>query len=119
MPDDNKAILLAANAAVEKGDIEGFLQFCAEDIEWETVGEAVIKGKPALRQWMKQAYAQPPRFSVTDLVAENDMVVALGSITSQDNAGRDVLNFYSDVWRFRDGKMVALRAFVVSSTKPA
>lgn len=115
MSDRNKATLQKANAAVTKGDNEGFLAFCAEDIRWSVVGGETLKGKAAVREWMKANYTEPPKFSVDTLVAEGDYVVALGEIDSHDTDGRPIHSRYSDVWRFRDGKMVELRAFVIEA----
>jgi uncharacterized protein len=111
----NKAVLQEANAAISKGNIEGFLSFCAEEIEWTTVGGETIKGKEAVRQWMGTAYVEPPKFSLVNLIAEGDFLVALGDIIVKDKEGRAKNHSYCDVWRFRGGKMVELRAFVVEA----
>lgn len=110
MSDRNKAALTAANAAIIQGDTEGFLAHCAEDIVWTTVGEDTLNGKAAVREWMSTGYAEAPTFTVSDLVAERDVVIALGTIESKDDEGRPIQNAYADVWRFRDGLMVELRA---------
>ncbi|WP_338763119.1 nuclear transport factor 2 family protein [Massilia sp. METH4] len=115
MSEQNKAVLRQANAAVAAGDNEGFLSFCADDIVWSTVGGETLRGKEAVRAWMVKGYAEPPKFNVRELVAEGNMVVAIGEIESRDGEGRPVPNAYCDVWRFRDGKMVELRAFVVET----
>jgi uncharacterized protein len=115
-PDNNKAILEKANAAIAKGDHEGFLSFCADDSEWTFVGDKTMKGKDAIRQWMATAYVEPPKFAVANLIAEDDFVTALGEITMKDEDGKNILYVYCDVWRFRDGKMSELKAFVI---KPA
>lgn len=113
MSERNKAALTAANAAITRGDTEGFLAYCAEDITWTTVGEDTLNGKNAVREWMSTGYAEAPSFTVTDLVAERDVVVALGTIESKGDDGQPIQNAYADVWRFRDGLMVELRAFVI------
>ncbi|ANH69941.1 nuclear transport factor 2 family protein [Mitsuaria sp. 7] len=113
MSDRNKAALTAANAAITRGDTEGFLAYCAEDILWTTVGEDTLNGKAAVREWMSTGYAEAPSFTVTDLVAERDFVIALGTIESKGDDGKPIQNAYADVWRFRDGLMVELRAFVI------
>lgn len=113
MSEKNKAILKQANAAVAKGDFEGFLSHCTEDVEWTFVGEQTLKGKEAVRQYMKETYIEPPRFVVTHLIAEDDFVTALGDITIKDRDGKEVDSAYCDVWRIRDGKLAELRAFVV------
>lgn len=113
MSESNKRILQQANAAVTRGDNEGFLACCTDDLVWSTVGGETLRGKEAVRAWMVAGYAEPPKFTVRELVAEGDVVVALGDIASKDEHGKPVNNAYSDVWRFRDGKMAELRAFVI------
>lgn len=78
------------------------------------MGEQTLTGKEAVRAWMKTAYVEPPKFKVARLIAEGDTVVAIGEIMLKDERGKEVSHEYSDVWSFRDGKMSALRAFVVS-----
>lgn len=113
MSEQNKNVLKQANAAVTRGDNEGFLAQCTEDVVWSTVGGETLRGKQAVRDWMVDGYAEPPKFTVRELVAEGDVVAALGDIESKDDDGKPVQNAYCDVWRFRDGKMAELRAFVI------
>lgn len=115
MTESNKAVLEKANAAIVAGDNEGFLLLCTDDIVWTEVGESTLQGKQAVREWMKSAYAEPPEFTVKQMVAEGDFVVALGDIVANDADGRPRQNAYSDVWRFRDGKMAELNAFVIAT----
>jgi uncharacterized protein len=115
MSETNKAILEEANAAISEGNYEGFLACCADDTEWMFVGGETLKGKEAVRQWMATTYQEPPKFAVTQMIADGDFVVALGDITSKDEHGHAVPFSYCDVWRFRGGKMVELRAFVIKA----
>jgi len=114
---DNKDILQKANAAVTEGDNEGFLSLCTEDIRWDFVGDKTLTGKEAIRAYMKAAYVEPPKFDVENLIAEGDFVSAIGKISMKDTAGKVIDYSYCDVWRFRDGKMAELQAFVIE-TKP-
>ena len=113
----NKAVLEAANEAIRALDIEAFLAFCTDDIVWTAMGEQSLHGKAAVRGWMEENYIEAPRFTVIELIGENDMVAALGVIDAADDQGRPVRHDYCDVWRFRDGKMAELRAFVVVSAQ--
>ena len=113
MSEQNKAVLTRANAAVAKGDYEGFLAHCTDDVVWTFVGDRILKGKEAVRQYMKATYVEPPRFRVDHLIAEGDFVTALGDIDLTDETGRLVHYAYCDVWRLRDGKLAQLKAFVV------
>ena len=110
---DNKAILEKANAAITRGDNEGFLSFCTEDTEWTFVGDKVLRGKEAVRQYMAAAYLEPPKFIVESLIAEGEFVTAVGKISMKGEDGKMVDYSYCDVWRFHDGKLAELKAFVI------
>lgn len=114
-PGRNKAILEKANAAIKQGNHEGFLASCTEDTEWTFVGGQTLRGKEAVRQWMAATYTEPPHFAVDHLIAEGEFVVALGEIMTRGEDGKERPSSYCDVWRFRDGKMAGLRAFVVEA----
>ncbi len=111
----HKKVLEQANEAVRAGDNEGFLAHCTDDIRWTTVGEGTLQGKQAVREWMKEGYAVPPQFEVRHMVAEGDHVIAIGRIVGDGSEGKRAEFAYSDVWRFRDGKMCELDAFVIEA----
>lgn len=115
MPHDPRAVLQAANAAILKGDYEGFLAHCTEDTVWIFVGEQRINGKEAVRQWMATAYQEPPRFEVHRMIAGDDHVTALGEITLKDGKGQPRRHAYCDVWRLREGRLAELHAFVIEA----
>jgi len=113
MSEKNKAILEEANAAVTEGDYEKFLSFCTYDTKWIFVGDQTLTGKEAVRRYMAETYIEPPKFMVANLIAEGDFVTALGEITLKDKDGKETHYSYCDNWRFRDGKMNELKAFVI------
>lgn len=113
MSERHKAVLLSANAAIDDGDTERFLSLCTDDLEWTAVGQMTLQGKQAVRQWMATAYREPPPYTVSDMIAEGDVIVALGEIVLKDGDGRPIRHCYCDVWRLREGKLAALRAFVI------
>lgn len=115
MSEKNKAILEEANIAVAEGDYEKFLSFCSEDTEWTFIGDQILKGKEAVRRWMAAEYIEPPVNVVAHLVAEGEFVTAIGNIMTKDQGGRENRFAYCDVWRFQDGKMVELKAFVIAA----
>lgn len=115
MSEKNKAILAAANAAVAEGNYAGFLAFCTDDTEWTFVGDKILKGKEAVRQWMATEYVEPPKNTVANIIAEGDFVTALGDITLKDEDGQATHYAYCDVWRLRGDKLAELRAFVIKT----
>lgn len=112
---DNKEILKKANEAIIQGDNEGFLSFCTDDTNWIFIGDQTLKGKDAVREYMKTAYKKPPNFEVENLIAEDDFVTAIGKIKMEDENVKVITSSYCDVWKFRDGKMAELHAFVIES----
>ena len=115
----NKEIVGKVSAAFLEGNFEGFLDFCADDVEWTIVGDRSVTGKEAIRQWMKSMAAEhpePPTFTVVDpVIAEGDFVVAHGRMTMKDKDGNLGQYSYCDIYRFRNGKIVELRSFVVKT----
>ena len=116
MTENNKLILETGNAAITNGDNEGFLTLCAEDTVWNFVGDRTLRGKEAVRDWMKTAYVVPPEFTVRNFIAEGDFVTAMGTIRLRDEAGKMSDYSYCDVWTFRDGKITELNAFVIKTS---
>jgi uncharacterized protein (TIGR02246 family) len=116
MSADPTATLERANAASRMGDVEGFLKHCTEDTVWTFVGERVLNGKAAVREWMREAYKTPPEFEVYRMLVDGDFLTAIGEITIRDEHGKPVRHSYCDVWRLRDGLLDQLHAFVVEGS---
>jgi ketosteroid isomerase-like protein len=114
MSDKNKAILEAANAAIAQGNYEEFLSFCT-DAQWTLVDDKSLQGKEAVCQWMATEYVEPPLNIVANLIAEGDFVTALGDLPIKDEEGKAAHYSYCDVWCFRGGKMVELKAFAIKT----
>lgn len=112
---DNKEVLKKANAAVKEGDNEGFLSFCTDDVTWTFVGDKTLYGKEAVRKYMTATYTVPPNFLVERLIGEGEFVTAIGKISMKNDEGKIVDYAYCDVWRFIDGKMTELKAFVITT----
>lgn len=116
MSEKNKATLLKGNAAIMEGNNEGFLALCTEDTQWTFVGDRTLNGKEAVRRYMAKAYIEPPKFTVENLVAEGDYLIATGEITLKNEDGNEVHHAYCDVWRFRGDQIAGLQGFVIEIT---
>lgn len=110
---NNKTILEQANAAITAGDYETFLTYCSDDAEWNFVGDQELKGKEEIRKYLKTAYIEPPKFIVKEMIAEGDFVTAVGKISLKTQIGSWKDYSYCDVWKFKEGKMSELTAFVI------
>ncbi len=116
---NNKEILQTANDCISRGDHEGFLNYCTEDTEWIFIGDRTITGKEEVREYMREAYAEPPVFNVETIIEEGDFVSVLGEISLKNSSGTEEHYSYCDNWRFENGKMATLKAYVIKTDKPS
>ena len=118
MSENYKEIVKRANASFEENNLEGFLELCAEDVEWKMVGDKTNKGKDEIRQWMSSmGKMEPPKITAGNQIAEGEMVAAYGAMTMKNEKGEVVSYSYSDVYRFKDGKIAELSSFVIQDKK--
>jgi ketosteroid isomerase-like protein len=105
---------MEANEAITRGDFEGFLVHCTDETVWNFVGDRTLRGKQAVRRWMAETYQEPPKFNVRQLIADGAFLAALGEITLKNVQGENTTSSYCDVWRFENGRMAELNAFVIA-----
>lgn len=109
----NTTILHKANEFVKNGDYESFLAYCTLNTKWVFVGERILNGKEEVRAYMKEFYLEPPVFSVEKAIEEDNFVMVTGEIRLKNKAGKYEHFNYCDIWRFEDGKIAELKAFVI------
>jgi uncharacterized protein len=113
MSAENEKIVKEINAAFERNDMEGFLSYCADDLDWTMAGEARTKGKTAIREWMKDmAGCDPPKIGVDRMISTEDSVVCYGDMTMKGASGNEEGYSYCDIYTFAEGKVTELRSFV-------
>jgi len=104
-----------------EGDVEGFLDLCADDIEWVVNGPGSLEKCRAFegiagvrdflsildRTWSFSAFA--PR----EFIATGQKVVVLGEEAGTDKAtGRPFENRWAHVFTLRGGRVVSFREFL-------
>ncbi|WP_342331952.1 nuclear transport factor 2 family protein [Pedobacter sp. FW305-3-2-15-E-R2A2] len=109
----NATILHKANEFVKKGNYESFLVYCTQDTKWVFVGERILEGRDKVREYMKEFYLEPPVFTVEKTIEEGSYVTVTGEITLKAANGTYNHYDYCDVWRFENGKIAELKAFVI------
>lgn len=110
---NNTTILHTANEYVSKGDYESFLAYCTSDTKWVFVGERILHCKEEVRAYMKEFYIEPPVFDVELAIEDGDFVTVSGNIRLKNKTGKYEHFNYCDIWRFEDGKIAELKAFVI------
>ncbi|MGJ1193813.1 MULTISPECIES: nuclear transport factor 2 family protein [Sphingobacterium] len=109
----NITILHTANEFIAKGDYESFLAYCTAETKWVFIGERILHGKEEVRAYLKEFYQEPPVFDVEKSIEEGDFVMVTGEIRLRNKDGKYDYFDYCDIWRFEDGKMAELKAFVI------
>lgn len=109
----NATILHKANEFVKKGNYENFLVYCTQDTKWVFVGERILEGRDKVREYMKEFYLEPPVFTVEKTIEDGSYVTVTGEITLKAANGTYNYYDYCDVWRFENGKIAELKAFVI------
>ena len=118
MSENYKEIVERANASFEENNLEGFLELCAEDVEWKMVGDKTSKGKDAIRQWMSSmGEMEPPKITNENQIVEGERVAAYGAMTMKNEKGETDSYGYCDIYRFKDGKIAELSSYVVQTNK--
>jgi uncharacterized protein len=114
MSANNKKIVNEVNDAFTNNRVEDFLKHCADDVVWRMIGEKTTNGVKAVREWMAQMKdAEPPKFTVDEIIAEGDSVVCRGDMTMKDKDGVEGKYAYCDIYRFVNGKIKNLDSYVV------
>lgn len=116
MSAENRAVVERVNAAFTKGDVEEFLSCCADDVVWTMIGEKSVKGKQAIRNWMRAMPAEPPQFTVDGMCADGDLVTAFGDMTMTQE-GTPVPYAYCDVYRIHGGRIAELKSYVLKTNR--
>lgn len=115
MTSKNKQVVDQVNDAFRQSNVEAFLSCCTDDVSWTMVGEKSVKGKDAIRQWMASMPAEPPQFTVSNVIAEGDLVTAFGDMTMKDKDGTATPYSYCDIYRFRGDKIAELTSYVIKT----
>jgi ketosteroid isomerase-like protein len=115
MSSKNKQVVNRINDAFAQNNVEGFLSYCTDEVSWTMVGEKSVKGKDAIRQWMGSMPAEPPHFTVAQVIAEGDFVTAFGDMTMKDKDGSATPYSYCDIYRFRGDKIAELTSYVIKT----
>jgi uncharacterized protein len=98
---------------ISRGNYEEFLSFCEDDTVWTFVGEQTLTGKEEVRRYMEKVYVEPPKFDVETFISDGEYVTAVGKISMKDEHGEMIDYDYCDVWKFKNGKLSELKAFVI------
>lgn len=114
MSESNKNIVNEVNEAFSNNRVEDFLKHCSDGVVWRMIGEKTTTGIDEIREWMSQMEgAEPPIFTVDEIVAEGDSVICRGDMSMKDENGVEGKYAYCDSYRFSNGKITNLDSYVI------
>jgi len=116
----NKQIVRDTYAAISRGDVEGFMNRLADDVEWYFIGThrfaGTLKGKDAIMKQLFEplgdALTSTISVDIKQLIAEGDKVVAEAQGTSRSKDGKDYNNTYCIILTVRDNKIREMREYL-------
>jgi len=114
MSESNKQAVVKINQSFVDSDTEGFLAYCAEDVQWNMVGHSLNVGKEAIRKAMAECPPKgAPEFDVRRVIADGDVVMSDGTMKMPQGNGEYYVGAFCDVYRFQEGKVIELNSYIV------
>ncbi|MEK6252721.1 MAG: nuclear transport factor 2 family protein [Actinomycetota bacterium] len=113
MSQENVETVRKMYEALNRDDVDGFLQLCAPGFEVrdlpELPGSSVAVGHEAVRAWWDQLFDpfEDLRFDAEEFIDAGDRVVVLNHATARGRgSGAKVEMHFASVWTLNDGKAV-------------
>ena len=122
MSEANVAIVKSVYDCFHAGDIDGLLEFFAEDIRWDHRGvgapdspkNKLFHGKGGVKLFFETVGESQEVLDhdVTDFIASGDKVVAIGFFRARvTETGKVVATDWAQLWTIRDGLISAWKVF--------
>ena len=114
---NKKEIVEKLNKVIRKNNLEEFLSFFTEDVQWTKVGDKAATGKEALGKLIESLGDAPPPSSITvkAMIAEGDYVMAYGELIVEDETETPSSQAFCDVYRFEGDEIAELTAFIMKN----
>ncbi len=109
----NEAIVRKVNEAFNMNDMQVFLSYCTDDIEWNMVGNSATQGKEAILAMMTAMPADSPDVTITDIFSNGDKTACTGTFTMTKKTGEKEYFSFCDIYKFREEKIQVLDSYVV------
>ena len=116
----NKEIVEKVNASFAEGGLEGFLSYCADDVDLDhRRRQDWLKEKRPFANGWHSMDMEPPKFTVEKHHRRRRPCHRAWRNDHEGQRWKDGSYEYCDIYRFRDGKIAELRSFVVKTEAKA
>lgn len=112
MQTENKTIVEKVNAAFDDGNTDAFLSFCSDNITWNLVGDMFFTGKGAIKSFMNNMPAEQPKFTVKEIIAEDNSAACYGDMKMKNKEGNTEDYSFCDIYHFNNGKIAEMLTFM-------
>ncbi len=93
------------------------LSCVTDDVQWELPGAFKARGRDEFNQHIvSDGFVSNPEITVTRLTEEDDVVVAEGSVQTEQTDGTVLQLVFCDVFVMRDGKIRQLTSYLVRTS---
>jgi ketosteroid isomerase-like protein len=109
----NKKVIEKYIDGFNKSDHEQILSCLTDDVEWKLPGVFHLFGKDAFdREIENPAFEGKPVVVVTEMIEENNIVVAEGTVSAKKKDGRFIKLEFCDVFVMENGKIKKLTSYL-------
>jgi ketosteroid isomerase-like protein len=109
----NKEIVKQVVEAFLEADVEKALSHMTEGVQMGWPGFFdLAPGKEAIREFMKNV-PEMTSDGIEDLIEDGDKVAATGSVVSRHEDGKIKKSFFCDVYHLDNGKIKAIKSYMV------
>lgn len=113
----NKQTVEAFMSAYRRSDRDGVLACLTDDVEWSVPGAFEAKGHAEFGDQIVSGHFLPcPEITIARLIEADDVVVAEGTVRTQQTDGAVIKLAYCDVFELRDAKIRRLVSYLVNVT---
>jgi len=116
MPLPNKELIEKINEEFSRNNNEFYLDFLADDIRWNIIGQSTIIGKSNFLKAMKMEELESfPVITIKNIIAEGEYVVveSIGKATTK--TGKSYKPAYCDIYRIKNGKIHEMTTYFVDT----
>lgn len=121
MQSDNKAMVIAINEAINRGDGDFVIEAAHPQMKMTMLGFATWTGKKEVAEaWHEMMERTPPdqrpEVTINRITEQGSHVLAEGISEGQDAEGNPIRHAFADHYEFADGKVIGLTSYMVGSS---
>jgi ketosteroid isomerase-like protein len=116
--DTIKEIVQNINQAFRDNDMQAFVNYCADDVTWNMIGNEIVTGKQGILDFMKgmPVNCEPVLNEERIMVSENG-AVCTGTMEMPSPDGSLFKGGFCDVYQFENGKVKTIDTYIVEFKK--